>query len=175
MNHHRRSRHFTPSHAKIWDLNSGPEFASVARARARRPARARHADARGDDRGHLDGLARGSRASECEAVCAPRKPPSGGASLLLTGIGGRFAESVGSNARGCCLFHQSGFPSSARRARAMSVGCERRTHEFGHPLGLDFVRVETVEDPRAKEFGARGSRLWGSRTRIPLPCGARRT
>ena len=37
----------------------------------------------------------------------------------------------------------------------MSVGCERRTHEFGHPLGLDFVRVETVEDPRAKEFGAR--------------------
>jgi predicted nicotinamide N-methyase len=72
----------------------------------------------------------------------------------FTGIGGRFEDAPDvSNARGCCL--SSGFPSSARRARAMSVGCERRTHEFGHPLCLDFVRVETVEDPRAKEFGAR--------------------
>ena len=35
------------------------------------------------------------------------------------------------------------------------MSIERKTHEFGNPRDLNFVRVETVEDPRAKEFGAR--------------------
>ena len=35
------------------------------------------------------------------------------------------------------------------------MSIERKTHEFGHPSDPDFVRVKTVEDPLAKEFGAR--------------------
>ena len=35
------------------------------------------------------------------------------------------------------------------------MSIERKTHEFGDPLDPDFVRVETVEYPLAKEFGAR--------------------